>query len=670
MLARVAEEPSGLQARITSITPSSLRPSTPLEVSGTVTNTSPDTWRNAQVFLVLSSTPMTTRAELAEAVRADPSAVVGERIIEPELFAQLGDLRSGDLSTFALRIPYAALPISDAGVYWLSVQVLATAPSGVRDEFADARARTFIAQLPERPAPATVSVSLLWPITAAVPELRAGVFVNDQLGRAFSAGGRLAEMLALAETAPRKRLNWLIDPAVLAAAERMSDGYVIQGNRRKRVGVSGVAAASWLASMRALVTPVGGRRAPTTLSLPYGDPDATALVHGRLHQVLRPAFAASGLVTSADQLDSVPTLWPADGLSDRRSLAAGARAGTSVSLLSDRSLPLAERGAPLLTVPTKAGAVQTLVADSTLFSGGPRPGPTGGALQVRQRLLAETALLSLSQRGRETVRVVVAPPRSWDPDEDWAQADFFDGLQVPWLQLSPLTDVLGTTPDPYPGRFEYSAAARRAELPKRLLSATRSLRRVSTTLAALLTTPGVALRRYERSIGTSASVHWRKTPGLGGEISSAQGDAVRESLDSVEVQTSSFVTLSSSSGRFPVTITNGLQGGINVGLSVSSADPALGIAAVRPVLVQSQQRTTITVTARAERIGLTSVTVRPVTASGRPFGQGKVISVRATQYGLVGWLIVGVGLAVLFATSALRIWRRLRARRVAASVSP
>jgi len=94
-------------------------------------------------------------------------------------------------------------------------------------------------------------------------------------------------------------------------------------------------------------------------------------------------------------------------------------------------------------------------------------------------------------------------------------------------------------------------------------------------------------------------------------------------------------------------------------------DAALGITAVRPVLVQSQQRTTITVTARAERIGLTSVTVRPVTANGRPFGQAEVISVRATQYGLVGWLIVGVGVTVLFATSALRIARRLRARRAA-----
>jgi hypothetical protein len=507
-------------------------------------------------------------------------------------------------------------------------------------------------------------VSLLWPIAAAVPELRAGVFVNDQLGKAFSPGGRLAEMLDMAETAPPGRLNWLIDPAVLAAADRMSDGYFVQGSRRKRVGVFGVAAASWLASLRAELG-AGGGRTGTTLALPYGDPDATALVHGRLHEVLRPAYAAGALVTNAGQLDSVPALWPADGLSDRRSLAAGQRVGASVSLISDRSLPPAERGAPLLAVPTKAGTAQTLVADSALFSGGPRPGPAGGALQVRQRLLAETALLSLSQPKRRDVNVVVAPPRSWDPDADWAQSDFFAGLQVPWLELAPLSDVLGATPDPYPGPFAYSNAAHRAELPNRLLSATRSLRRVSTTLAALLTEPGLALRRYERSIGTSASVHWRRTPALGGGISTAQTAAVRKSLDSVDIQTSSFVTLSSSSGRFPVTITNGLASGINVGLSVSSADAALGITAVRPVLVQSQQRTTITVTARAERIGLTSVTVRPVTANGRPFGQAEVISVRATQYGLVGWLIVGVGVTVLFATSALRIARRLRARRAA-----
>ena len=51
-----------------------------------------------------------------------------------------------------------------------------------------------------------------------------------------------------------------------------------------------------------------------------------------------------------------------------------------------------------MTVPTPDGRVRALVADPALAAGGPEPGDPDSALQVRQRLLAETALMALESR--------------------------------------------------------------------------------------------------------------------------------------------------------------------------------------------------------------------------------------------------------------------------------
>jgi hypothetical protein len=653
---------SGLRVQISSITPSTLRSGGAVRISATVTNTKRGTWQGLQAFLVISELPMTTQQELAAAVVSDPEIPIGDRIIEPGLFNQLGNLAGGGVRAFDLRVPVEQLPISGApGVYWLGVHILGTPPNGINDDVADARARTFIPLVPPGPATAGVDLALLWPITAAVPQVRSGAFTNNGLGRALSPNGRLSELLLMAQTAPPGRLSWLLDPALISAAASMSTGYVITGGSHKRIGPSAVSAQSWLNSLRSLLS---GR---TVLTLPYGDPDATALVHGHVRGILPRAVAASRRIMDAEQLASFPVLWPANGLADRRTLDAGERADTSLTLLNQLSLPGAERSRSVLSVETGSASAQTLVADSALVAGGPRPGRASGVLQVRQRLLAETALLALSGRAGKPATAIAAMPRDWDPGQNWAAADFFAGLRVPWLRLAQVTDLLTRTPGTYAGDLHYPKAAQRAELGGGALAQTKALRRGSTKLVALLTEAGAARRGYDRALGASASVHWRTAPRVGRAVNSARVDAVQASLKSVNVQTSSFVTLSSATGRFPVTITNGLRDDIEVGLSIRPDDPGLDIAPVQPVTVQSGQRTTITVTARAERIGLTNVTVRPVTADGRAFGRATSIDVRATQYGVVGWILVGLAVAVLFLTSARRIVRRLLAHRAAAS---
>ena len=659
-------EPDPLRVTLHSLAPSALVPGQPVDVSGTVANRTGDTWQELKVYLVNSATPMTSRAELAAAVESDPDEYIGSRIIELGWFAALGDLAPGATRDFALHIPYRLLDISgEPGAYWLAVHVLATSPDGIRDSVADAQIRTFIPLLPDKPAPTPVRLGLIWPLVAPVPQLRAGVFANDRLGASMAAGGRLSALLGMAADAPRG-LSLLVDPAVLAAAGQMSGGYRIAVDGRPR-GPSAAAAEDWLADF------VAQAQDGSVLSLPYGDPDVASLSHARLGSVLTPAVSAAQTVLRRTGVDATVAAWPVHGLADRPTLAAAHRAGAVLAVLSDRSLPPTPTGSPdpALAIRAAAEPVPVVVTDSATSGGGPRPGWTDSPLQIRQRILAETAVASLTSTGGQPATVVAALPRGWDPGDRWEEARFFQGLDVPWLSIRPVTAlVAGKVPD-FVGRLRYPSRLTGAELPDVVLDGVRALRRLSGTLTGLLTDSRRELAVLEPALGLAASAAWRANPVTGVTLAAGHIAGIRRELQGVDVQASRFVTLSSRSGRFPVTIANNLDQRVRVGLVVIPANPALKIDPIRPITIQANQRSTVTVTAHAQRVGLTNVSVRAVTPDNRAFGPQQVVDVRATQYGVVGWMVIGVGTSVLAAAAALRIARRLldRHRRVAGAAT-
>ena len=643
-----------LHVELDSLAPSTLSPGEPVDVAGTVTNRSADTWQELKVYLATSAAPMTTRAELAAAVESEPDLYIGARILELGWFAKLGDLAPGATREFSLHIPFRLLDISgEPGAYWIAVHVLATSPDGVRDSLADARVRTFIPLLPEKPSPTPVRLGLIWPLVAPVPQLRDGVFANDRLGESMASGGRLSALLGMAAEAP-PGLSLLVDPAILSAARQMIGGYRIAGDGR-REGPSAVAAEDWLADLVAQA--VNG----SVLSLPYGDPDVASLSHARLGDVLTSAVSAAQAVLRRTEVEATVAVWPVYGLADRPSLAAAQRAGAALTVLSDRSLPPTPTGSPdpALVIRAAAESVPVVVIDSATSGGGPRPGRTDSPLQIRQRILAESAVASLASPGGQPVTLVAAPPRGWDPGDEWEEARFFEGLDVPWLSIRPVEALAaGRVPD-FVGRLRYPPRLAATELPDAVLDGVRALRRLSGTLAGLLADPRQELSVLEPALGLAASAAWRANPGTGVTLAAGHIAGIRRELQGVDVQVSRFVTLSSRSGRFPVTITNDLDERVRVGLRVIPANPALMIDPIRPITIQANQRSTVTVTAHAQRVGLTNVSVRALTPDNRPFGPNRVVDVRATQYGVVGWVVIGVGMSVLAATAALRIVRRL-----------
>jgi Family of unknown function (DUF6049) len=116
-------------------------------------------------------------------------------------------------------------------------------------------------------------------------------------------------------------------------------------------------------------------------------------------------------------------------------------------------------------------------------------------------------------------------------------------------------------------------------------------------------------------------------------------------------------------------VTNGLHVPIRVGVKVHPLNPALQVNSIDSLALAAGQRRDVQVVSHARGSGLTQVRVRLATPNHRLFGARWSFNVRATQFGVVIWIFMGAGGAVLFGAAGLRIYRRIRNSRGSSSAS-
>ena len=345
------------------------------------------------------------------------------------------------------------------------MHVLGGSQSTGRDTIADGRARTFIPQLPRR-TPST-RLALVVPVKAEVRRGAAGRLLGfGAWGRSLGPDGRLDRLLNLSgrTTAP---ITWVVDPAVLDAARSVSQdnpkidpGPDGSGDGRERVAdpvrrrprrprPRPTAAATARARRRGRrVRAVGpGGRGPR---LARGVQPAGADAHRDDRAVRRPrrgrgarhparrALPAGPQPERGDdggQRGRQPPAWSTRSTAGCRPRRCAPSTRTRPVLLRDQAFPEAQR--PVLT---RHGRAPVVLTDTTAGSGGPRPNARYAALAMRQRLLAESALHALSAE-RDQPLVVSTPPY-WDPGSTWSDADFFAGLDQPWLRLVDLPSIV------------------------------------------------------------------------------------------------------------------------------------------------------------------------------------------------------------------------------------
>ena len=138
-----------------------------VEITGTVTNVSDDTYTRINLHAFSSENPILDSANLILSAASDPTQAVGERVTVPGTFYTVDELAPGESAYFSDTVPVDLLEMDPRveGVYWIGVHAFGDG-AVPRDGFADGRARTFI---PARPSSgATAETAVVLPIRSRV----------------------------------------------------------------------------------------------------------------------------------------------------------------------------------------------------------------------------------------------------------------------------------------------------------------------------------------------------------------------------------------------------------------------------------------------------------------------------------------------------------------------
>lgn len=668
------------------MTPSSVPRRGEITLTGQIRNRSKSTWSDLKVYLFASSSPMTSSAELEKANATSQTLEVGARVTDEGLYDEVEDLEPGEATEYRLSVPTSELTFGGPGVYWIGVHVLGTSEEG-RLDGADGRARTFIPLVPETGAGAQTTLSLVVPLRSPVRRTATGQLAGvEGWARRLGDEGRLGRLVALAGNAFDVPLTWVVDPAVVEAALSLSEGnpaFDLAPTVEDETGPSASASPTPETPLTESPAPgdtgepdpeeqllelseeaevargwvndfVARAGEQEVLALPYGDVDVATLLRGDFGGTFESSYRLGAETMDQLGVDSEPVVAPFSGLLPQ----------AAVDHL-DPALPvlLSERAADTdaLTIDLPQGS-QALLTSEVARVGGPTPTPPFHALALRQRILAEAAVHGLTHGSARPL--VVSTPELWDPGRDWRVAGFFAGLEQPWLRTVSLGTARAVSePEEYDARLDYTRRLRRHELPVANVLATQELGAAGDVLAALLTENDTIDEQVSRSAMLGSSVHARAYAARARARTREISEQVHHRLSEVYVQGSQLVTMSSETGNFAVTLVNGLDEPVTVGIEAETGTDELVIRSPDLVSLGAGQRATVRMPVRATGIGVHSVRLVPTTEDGRPLGRSTVIKIRSSRVGLVIWLIMGTGAAVFVAAIAMRIVRRVRARK-------
>ena len=663
---RAADAP--LAITIDKLTPSSIPRQGNVRVSGWVTNTSDEVWSLVNVHTFIGADPITTTADLDFESTRGVEESVGDRITAPGTFDTIPELAPGASASYTVRVPADQLGADEPGVYWFGVHALGQTAAG-RDSVADGRARTFLPLVPRTDTP--IDTALVLPVRhQTLHEADGSLADSEAWAQTLGEGGQLHDVLDFGVAAGARPITWLVDPAVPAAVRQLQDGNPARSLVTPVEGDDGATASpspsdaesgepspapaepaaddpalvaeAWLARLQQALT---GKQ---VLALPWGDVDVAAAAK-HAPDVYVDARTRSGTALTLGNFPMAPAISAPNGFLDDAALAL-ADATTTV-LVSDRAVSRGQ--AP--SVASYAGH-RLILYSAEGATGGPGPDDPLAPIALRQRILSEAAL-RMNEPGRQPL-VVVFPP-GWTPPDG---AAFFDGIDVNWMHLATLTDAT-----PQPGRplaadrFEYPSWQVNHEVDDEAFNAIATLGDEADRLQSVLAEPSdVASRIRGEALGDVS--YFARNDALRSRLATVNTTGwVRARLHSISVAAPRRVILSSNSGTFSVTITNGLDEPVTVRIEATSTPP-MTITGPEIVQLAAGSSTPVLLEATTDKLGVHDVTIALTDEAGNPLGSTDQLPVRAAAVSQVIWLIMGVAVALLLVAIVIRLVRRIRGR--------
>ncbi|GAA2891488.1 DUF6049 family protein [Streptosporangium fragile] len=646
-------------------------PTTEIKVAGSLVNAGTETLTGLRIQMRYAQQPFTQRAEMdayLDGQGLQPGAWRDQRYIQAPITP------SGKMPwefTFTPQL----LGFPRFGVYPIMIEVL--------DSFGQqvATRRTVVTYMPRGTRVTRTKLSMVLPIVDQPRRSDDATFADESLPAAMAAGKRLGDLLKIAQdTASAKGLTWVVDPALLDDARAMGKPHTLRVKDQTQRRPANAEAATWLDDLRTALAdhPV--------VATPYADPDVTALAHNGVDDIAGSGIEAARTVAretlGRDVITNVN--WPVGGMVDYDALDLLATSGVDTVLLNVLNLPPVPPPATTpdasATLESVNGTVTALVADAALSETvGADTSAPGAALANRQRFIAETAMISAEPvAGARTV--IAVPHRRWDPDPKYVTDLVETAASLPWLAPATLDTVKrGKSAATRRADLTYTADDRRRELGKQYMTSVRKVGARADLTSAITSASDVDV--FGLAMLRLASSAWRGKTDAAAPYVQQVGAAVDSRIAKVAItgtEQSRLRTLAGTNGDVPISVRNELEGPgsqVMVRLRVTSDQPNLlkiepYEADSEPILIQGGQNRIIPVQMTATASGQTTVTVQLTTADGRKYGVPVELTVRTTGYTGIALVIVGAALAVMLAAVVLRVLRRRRGRRAAASPAP
>ncbi|MBV7698843.1 DUF6049 family protein [Streptomyces sp. TRM70350] len=676
-----AQQASG--SRTVAVAIDSLSPSAPTEgdtltVSGTVTNNGKQAVTDAHVDLRMGP-EMNTRSSIDSAAKRtgySPGADGTE--IDDTYRQEFAKLTPGIAQRFSISVPVDELDLGESGVYQLGVALSGETSAQPWEQVLGIQ-RTFLPWQPEVADTAT-KTTVLWPLISTAHmtaetgsnEQQTPVFLDDDLAKEISPGGRLEQLVSLGKNLD---VTWVVDPDLLASVDAMARGYRVRGDGDTTTGGTHQAVAKqWLAALQKAVVD------KEVVALPYGDPDLASLAHngtnvtGSLSRLKEATDVVANTVEPILHVKpSTDFAWPVDGAVDPSIVKVATSAGADKVIARSDSL---EETGGLSYTPTAArpigGGTTAVVADARLSTAfqGDLTKASATTLSV-QRFLAQSLALNLQTNQQRSI--VVAPQRMPTASQARAMAEAITALQSGgWSESQDLSAAAKAKPDPaatrkVPVASEYPSSLRKQELPR---SAFEQIARTQAKLdgfRVILTDQSRVVTPFGRAINREMSTSWR------GRATEAQHyrDGVEDYLDGlaagVTLIDKSETKLSGRSATIPVTVQNNLVQDVDhLVLRLTSTSPTrLEIGgkayAEQPVTVSGGHSQSVKFATSANANGRVTVKAQLFTEDGKPYGLPVYFDVKVTEITATVMLVIGGGVLLLVLAGFRMYTQRKRA---------
>ncbi|WP_338897212.1 DUF6049 family protein [Streptomyces sp. TG1A-60] len=661
----------------------SLSPSVPTDgdtvtVSGTVTNKGKQTVTNAHVGLRVASAALTSRSAIDDAVKrtgfdqfADGTEVGGKYV------EQFSKLTPGVAQPFTISVPVKELDLGSDGVYQLGVSLSGQTTATPYKHVLGIQ-RTFLPWQPDEAGTKT-KTTYLWPLISTTHltaetgpgERQTPVFLDDDLAKEISAGGRLEQMLTLGKDLD---ITWVIDPDLLASVIAMTDSYRVRSADTTVAGRNQAVAKEWLAELE---TAVQGEE---VIALPFADPDLASLAHngktvtGSLSRLKDATDVASDTVENILRVEPDGDFaWPVNGAVDPSIVKVAISAGAdkviarSDSLQESRSLSYTPNAARPV-----GGGTTAVVADARLSTAfrGDLTKAENSTLAV-QKFLAQS-LMTNHQTNKQR-SVVIAPQRMPSASQAQTMAQALTALQEgAWSQSQELSAAAAAKPDPaantrIPSASAYPSSLRKQAQPKSAFEEIQSTQVGLDRFKVILSDRSRVVTPFGRTMDREMSTSWR-----GRSVEAAvYRNNVKSYLDTLTGQVrlieKSETKLSGRSATIPVTVQNNLVQGVeDLRLRLTSDAPKrLEIGdkafAEQPVDISGGHSESVKFTTNAAVNGRVNVVAQLYTADGEKYGAPVTFTVNVTEITPTVMLVIAGGVLLLVLAGFRMYTQRKRA---------